>query len=383
MAWLVAREVVGMIKSCLFSLNLMVPGWGTAMGSVLSRFQVAARNEPSHEPLIPSLPDDVALFCLARVPRKFHPKLRLVCKQWRDMVWSDEWYSFRRYFNFDEALIFALCGANQQYSHCYMLDPSSSPRLWKHLSIPPQISPRIGVGFGALGKKIYLLGGYKDPQSVSHQVYCCDVSANKWCRTTSLSIPRCYFACEVLDEKIYAIGGSGTADSWDTYDPCTNGWISQVDPILIPNIKDSVVLDGQIYIRCGGFPLLPHVYAIMYKPSRGSWQHVDADMASGWKGPAVVIDGALYVLDYSSGLRLMKWRKESKDWVVVKSLSQRLIQPPCRLVAIGKELFVIGKGLSTLMFNVDQSENSGEMVESSISPLTSNYDVISCKVVAV
>lgn len=190
-----------------------------------------------------------------------------------------------------------------------------------------------------------------------------------------------------MDEKIYAIGGIGTnlsgPNSWDTYDPSTNGWISHVDPNLVPEVEDSVVLDGQIYIRCGGSSLSSHVYAIVYEPSRGLWQHVDADIASGWKGPAVVIDGTLYVLDQSSGLRLMKWRKESKDWVVLRRLSQLLTQPPCRLVAIGKRLFIIGKGLSTVMFDVDQSENAGGMmVGSSISKLTSDYDVISCKVLA-
>ena len=66
---------------------------------------------------------------------------------------------------------------------------------------------------------------------------------------------RCYFACEVLDQKIYAIGGFGlnstVPHSWDTYDPCTNNWKSYSDPNIVPEIEDSFVLDRKIYVRCG------------------------------------------------------------------------------------------------------------------------------------
>ncbi|KAI3441798.1 F-box domain-containing protein [Psidium guajava] len=358
------------------------------MEYIQSMSEVAAGNELAQKPLIPGLPDDVALSCLARLPRKFHTVLKCVSKRWRDIVCSDEWYSYRRKHNLDEAWIYALCRDKQERSFCCVLDPNSSRRSWKHIQgIPPQISKRKGMGFETLGKKIYFLGGCGWFEDATNEVYCYNVSANTWNETASLSIARCYFACEVLDERIFAIGGLTTnlsgPNSWDTYDPSTNGWISHVDPNLVPEVEDSMVLDGQIYIRCGGSSLSSHVYAIMYEPLRGSWQHVDADIASGWKGPAVVIGGTLYVLDQSSGLRLMKWQKESKDWVVVGRVSQLLTQPPCRLVAIGNRLFVIGKGLSTLMFDVDQSENAGGiMVGSSISKLTSDYDVISCKVLA-
>lgn len=188
-----------------------------------------------------------------------------------------------------------------------------------------------------------------------------------------------------MDGKIYTIGGLGSdqsdPNSWDTYDHHTDSWKSQSDPSLVPEIEDSVVFEGKIYIRCSVSCIPSCAYAIVYEPSNGTWQHADADMASGWRGPAAVIDGRLYVLDQSSGTRLMMWRKERKDWVVVKRLSQFLTQPPCRLVAVGKRIFVIGKGLSTVIFEVDESTNMGGiMVGSSISKLTSSdCDIVSCR----
>ncbi|KAL0379525.1 UNVERIFIED_CONTAM: F-box/kelch-repeat protein SKIP4 [Sesamum angustifolium] len=125
-------------------------------------------------------------------------------------------------------------------------------------------------------------------------------------------------------------------------------------PFIIRYIEDSVVLEGN-YIRCGISAVSSYVYAVVYEPSSGTWQHADTDMACGWRGPAVVIDGVLYVLDQTSGVRLMMWQNEAREWMAIRRLSTHLIIPPCRLVAIGKKIFVVGKGLSTVMFDVESA----------------------------
>ncbi|PQQ00785.1 F-box/kelch-repeat protein SKIP4 [Prunus yedoensis var. nudiflora] len=194
------------------------------------------------------------------------------------------------------------------------------------------------------------------------EVYCYDASLNAWSEASPLSTARCYFACEVLDGKIYSIGGLGSNSSdphsWDIYDPCTNSWKFHSDSNIVSEIEDSVVMDGKIYIHCGTSAVTSHVYAVVYEPSSGTWRHADADMVAGWRGPAVVVDGTLYVLDQSSGTRLMMWQKESREWISVGRLSSLLTRPPCQLVAIGKKFYVVGKGLSTVMFDV---ENAGNM----------------------
>ncbi|KAL6290276.1 hypothetical protein ACE6H2_007786 [Prunus campanulata] len=100
------------------------------------------------------------------------------------------------------------------------------------------------------------------------------------------------------------------------------------------------------------------LFCLARVPRNGTWQHADADMVAGWRGPAVVVDGTLYVLDQSSGTRLIIWQKESREWIPVGRLSSLLTRPPCQLVAIGKKFYVVGKGLSTVMFDV---ENAGNM----------------------
>ena len=143
-------------------------------------------------------------------------------------------------------------------------------------------------------------------------------------------------------------------------------------------------MDGKIYIRCGTSAVTSHVYAVVYEPSSGTWQHADADMVSGWRGPAVVVDGTLYVLDQSSGTRLIMWQKETREWLPVGRLSTLRTRPPCQMVAIGTTIFVVGKGLSTVVIDVGNAGNmGGVMMSSTISKITSDDDVISCKCLAI
>ncbi|WCJ22800.1 F-box/kelch-repeat protein SKIP4 [Euphorbia peplus] len=307
---------------------------------------------------------------------------------WRDLICSQEWYAYRKKHNLSETWIYALCRDKFEQMCCYVLDPDSSRRYWKLIQgLPPRCLKRKGVGFEALGKKLYLLGGCGWSEDATDETYCFDISSNSWSEASSMSIARCYFACQALDGKIYAIGGLGSKScdphSWDTFDPQKNMWQLHSDSNVIYDIEDSIVLDGKIYIRCGASIVSSHVYAVLYDPLNGTWQHADADMVSGWHGPAVVVDGILYVLDQSSGTRLMMWRKHERDWVAVGRLSPLLTRPPCRLVAIGKRIFIIGKGLSTVVFDIEKSKNvEGVMISSSIPGLNSDDDVISCRSLA-
>ncbi|KAK6920126.1 Kelch repeat type 1, partial [Dillenia turbinata] len=169
----------------------------------------------------------------------------------------------------------------------------SSRRSWKLIpGLPPRSLNRKDMVFEVLGKKFYLLGGCGWLEDATAEVYSYDASTNTWEVAAPLSTPRCYFACEVLNEKIYAIGGLSTQPSdhptWDVYDPQRNGWTSHRDHKIVPDLK---IL--------------------------GTWEHADVDIVGGWRGPAVVVDGTLYVLDRSSGTRLMKWEKETRKWAAL------------------------------------------------------------------
>ncbi|XVF33338.1 hypothetical protein REPUB_Repub17cG0159900 [Reevesia pubescens] len=86
--------------------------------------------ELTKEPLICGLPDDIALFCLARVLREYHTVLKCVSRRWRDLVHSEEWHAYRRKHNLDETWIYALCRDKFKKVCCYVLDPNSSRKFW-------------------------------------------------------------------------------------------------------------------------------------------------------------------------------------------------------------------------------------------------------------
>ncbi|CAI0470397.1 unnamed protein product [Linum tenue] len=340
--------------------------------------------------LLRGLPNDITLYCLARVPRKYHTVLKCVSKRWRELVCSEEWHDYRRKNNLAETWIYALCRGTFDQLRLYVLDPNSQRRCWKLIPVvPDRCLKRKGMGFEAFGKKIYLMGGCGWSEDTTDEVYCYDVPRNSWAEVTSLSTARCYFACEILDGKIYAIGGLGSnpsdLHSWDCFDPHTSTCESHPYTNILSEIDDSMVLDGKIYSLCGLYGYASRVYGVVYDPLHDTWQYADADLVSGWRGPAVIVDGDFYVLDQSSGTKLMMWDKQKREWVAVGRLSALLTRPPCRLAAIGKKIFIVGKGLCTVVVDIGQTGNNveGVLVSSSIPGLDCQDEIISCTCVSI
>ncbi|XP_073274618.1 LOW QUALITY PROTEIN: F-box/kelch-repeat protein SKIP4-like [Primulina huaijiensis] len=355
-----------------------------------SRSEGSGRSELSA--LIPGLPDDIVVSCLASVPRRYHPHLKHVSKRWRELVCSKEWVSYRLKHHLAETWIYALCINKSEELCIYMLDPNHFKRGWKLVhGLPSCFLKRKGVGFEVLGTKLFLFGGCGWVEDATSEVYFYDALTNMWSAAGCLSTPRSYFAHEALNGKIFkifAIGGLGSklghTNSWDSYDPRTNCWSPHMDPNVIPHVENSLVLDGKIYVRCGSQGILSHAYAIVYEPFNETWNRVDADFISGWCGPAFVIDGVLFVLNQTLGARLMVWQKDRREWITVRRLSTLLTRPPCRLVAVGKKMLVIGKGLSTVMFDVPDIYHADRvLLSSSVPGLISVNDVISCKSLAI
>ncbi|KAJ7569359.1 hypothetical protein O6H91_01G074800 [Diphasiastrum complanatum] len=56
--------------------------------------------------LIPGIPDDIALRCLARLPLASHNNARAVCRPWRSALLTDELYQVRRCEGLSESWIY-------------------------------------------------------------------------------------------------------------------------------------------------------------------------------------------------------------------------------------------------------------------------------------
>ncbi|CAM0946243.1 unnamed protein product [Alopecurus aequalis] len=58
-------------------------------------------------PLLPGLPDDLAIACLIRVPRAEHWKLGLVCRRWLRLLAGNYFYGLRRRHGLTEQWLYA------------------------------------------------------------------------------------------------------------------------------------------------------------------------------------------------------------------------------------------------------------------------------------
>lgn len=149
--------------------------------------------------LINGLPDDIALTCLARIPRRYHSLLKCVSRTWRDLVCSKQWQSYREKHNLTETWIYALCKDKMEQLCCYVLDPNLPKKGWKRIpDLPPHCLKRKGVGFEVLGKNIYFLGGCGWIEDATDEVYSYDASRNAWTEASPLSTARYYFHSNLL-----------------------------------------------------------------------------------------------------------------------------------------------------------------------------------------
>ena len=84
-----------------------------------------------------------------------------------------------------------LCRDKSNEIFCYILDPTSSMRYWKLVDdLPPHILKREGMGFEALGNKLFLLGGCSEFLDSTDEVYSYDASKKNRNKDTNLAVDK-------------------------------------------------------------------------------------------------------------------------------------------------------------------------------------------------
>ena len=96
----------------------------------------------------------------------------------------------------------------------------------------------MSLRLAVLGEKLYAIGGHVGGISIA-SVECLDLATSngKWTPAAPMTMPRRGFGAVVTDGKIYAIGGHGTEDSMECFDPMEGpqGRWTQIDsPLKFP-----------------------------------------------------------------------------------------------------------------------------------------------------
>lgn len=319
--------------------------------------------------LIPSLPDELSMQILARLPRIHYFNLRLVSKKWKATVMSPQLFTLRKELGMTEEWLYVLTKIEEEKLQWHALDPLS--KKWQRLPSIPNVTREeesrkslwnmggysikiaefirgwlghkdrsshmqyFGCAIAAVDGSLYVLGGFSG-DSTMRNVWRFDPILNAWIEVTSMSIGRAYCKTSILDNKLYVVGGVSRGrggltplQSAEVFDPHTGTW-SQVPSMpcskahMLPNALLADLMKpiatgmtsymGRLYVAQSlySWPFFFDAGGEIYDPETNSWADMPSGMGEGWPAKqagsklSVVIDGELYACDPSSSLNSSK-----------------------------------------------------------------------------
>ncbi|CAH8375876.1 unnamed protein product [Eruca vesicaria subsp. sativa] len=277
--------------------------------------------------LIPSLPDDVAIDIVARVPRSHYPTLSLVSKSFRNLIASPKLYKTRSQLGITQHRVYAVLRNRNtgDFSFYILHQRLNSYNRLVHVRTLPHMSSR--GSYVPVGSKVY---AFNNLSAVSF-----DCISHRAQRVPDIPQRMCYKEVNVIGKKVYVIGDAfchyvgenGWSKGWQkavtVFDTETQSW----EPKLVnkdmsvglgPFWSDSVVMEGKIYLK--GYR---NGDSFVYGPRERKWESMDEVMNSKeWEGSCVIED-VLYYHD-RSGKALRAYDPKENSWSVVNGLEEFL-----------------------------------------------------------
>ncbi|XP_078445117.1 galactose oxidase/kelch repeat superfamily protein isoform X2 [Wolffia australiana] len=230
--------------------------------------------ESTCQALIPGLPDELALLCLAQISHGHHGALECVSRRWRDALRSDDYARIKARERLCGDWLFVLTDETTP-AGWRAYDPSAD--RWRPLPRTSAETSHHGFGCAALDGRLLVLGGCTGPSSKgpTSRVLGFDPCTCRWTELAPMATPRANFACAVLGGRVFVAGGCASTDSEglaaaEAYDPLRNKWEG------LPEMP--VALEA-----CWGLSQGRRFHVVSWP-----WKHVVFDPASGsWEvGPA-------------------------------------------------------------------------------------------------
>lgn len=185
----------------------------------------------------------------------------------------------------------------------------------------------------------------------SPNVWVFDCRLNKWEMGPSMIVGREYAVAEVVDGRIYVLGGClvDTTEWAEVFDPEIGEWETVMSPIEVRDkwVHGSVVMEARILFVTGsglggGF---------IFDPKEMTWEVFPIELKSRWSGRAAVVQEVLYCFDYHLG-KVRGYDAESDVWKEVKGIEE--IMPK---LLFGVEMASMG---GSLVLVWEEKGNGGE-----------------------
>ncbi|WP_124067967.1 kelch repeat-containing protein [Clostridium sp. E02] len=175
--------------------------------------------------------------------------------------------------------------------------------------------------------KIYAIGGQYGGDALSTtEVY--DLATNTWRKLASMSDARRNFQSIEVNGKIYAIGGNNytkTLQSTEVYDPATDTWTKLASMLDARCSFHTEVLDGKIYAIGGHNGRKELQSTEVYDPATDTWTKLASMSDARYFSETEVIDGKIYAIGGYNGskeLQSMEVYDPATDtWTKLASMS--------------------------------------------------------------
>jgi Kelch motif/F-box domain len=322
------------------------------------RTELAERTR-CQSPLIPNLPDDLAIACLIHVPRSDHHNLRLVCKRWHRLLSGNYFYTLRRTHGLAEGWIYVIKRDKNGRISWDAFNPVS--QLWHPLpSLPVEYSEAVGFGCAVLsGCLLYMFGGRDPRKGCMRRVIFYSARTNKWHRAPDMLRRRHFLGSCVINNCLYVAGGesesgSRTLRSAEVFDPVQNRWsfISEMCVPMVPFI--GMVYEGKWYLK--GLGSQRQVLSEVYCPKTDAWCTAFDNMVTGWRNPSLCLNDRLYVVDCKDGCKLRVYDKNTHSWIKFGDSKQHSgitrSSEAAALVALNGKLCVVRNNMSISLVDV-------------------------------
>ncbi|EOA29010.1 hypothetical protein CARUB_v10025263mg [Capsella rubella] len=279
-----------------------------------------------------SLPNDVVLNCLARVPRRYYPNLTCVSKCLRSLVHSPELAHMRALMGKNNPVFYvcfwesALCFDDGRH-HWFTLNPNEKKTCDLNSVDQDQVLSReiVLCSSVSIGHKIYFVGGSMCDKSRDLWIF--DSWSGKLCKGPKMKVSRVKPGVAVVDEKLYVMGGCREGQiKVEVFDPKTQTW--KVGPLSRHGnirygegrygefVTEAVALDGKVY----GMSYTEGSH-IIYNTKDGRCETFKMEIEDAYwrRGGVCVINNVIYV--YYFNLGLMWFDSIDKVWRMVKGLN--------------------------------------------------------------
>ncbi|TKY46631.1 F-box/kelch-repeat protein [Spatholobus suberectus] len=255
-----SRHFAWLMKSCFPSPNDIVVK--------LSSQPQPHPNSPAPATTISSLPDDVVLDCLSRVPSNSLPALSLVCRRWSRLLLSPAFSDLRRRRLLLRHAAVAIAATDLGLSAATLLDGGWNPTLfvpsYDALSLDNFHSLLAHARVASIGPRIFVIGRNA---TLQYDTWTASVSAR-----AATIFPRKKFAVAAVAGKIYVAGGSSRTAAVEEYSPETDTWrvVSHAPRKRYGCVGAS--FDGVFYV-VGGLRIGASEQSVLSRASRSAEAH--------------------------------------------------------------------------------------------------------------